>query len=541
MGGAEKLALTLGACQLRMGHEVLMGFLFGGGPILEQAKDEAVPTRIYGFRNAFDIFAVRSFWKDIRQYDPDVIHCHMPSVGSFLSLRFRKKALIVVHEHGGTVFGMTNWRNRINGAIIRKLQGKMDGFIAVSEITKDAMVKKLSILPNRIVVIPNGIDLSEFRRDVDRKALRAGLGIDDRTFVCGTVGRLTEGKDIETFLRVAASVRNRLSGARFLIAGDGPCKEELEREAVKLGLGKSISFLGTRRDVPQLLAALDVFVLTSRHESFGIVIIEAMARGLPVVAFRTGGISEVIVGGSGIMVGLGEIGQMADKVVDIARDEGKRITLSRAALDRAQEFDISRIALRIQGLYEEMCYKRLGEFQSIKQGAPARPVSLLSKPKQVLSIIHSTHASLSAFQSAGLLDRHRSLLQEYSRHFDVHVYSSDTKDFSAYLGVQHKPMPWLPNRFGWKHLCFYLWLVIKAPGMRGVIRVIGSNIPTLAAVKLLSRCPMMVTYQWDYSGQTMKNERRGLKYWLAPLLERAALMPAVSSSCHCSMAGREGA
>lgn len=144
----------------------------------------------------------------------------------------------------------------------------------------------------------------------------------------------------------------------------------------------------------------------------------------------------------------------------------------------------------------------------------------------ILTIIQSTHASLEGFQQSGLLDRHRRLLAEYSTAFHVVLYTSDSVDYSGYLGVEHRPVPLLPENFGWRHLAFYLWLVWKAPRMKGVIKVFGSNIPTLPLVKLLSRRPMIVTYQWDYAAQTQANEKSNIKYWLAPALEKLAIIPA---------------
>jgi len=148
----------------------------------------------------------------------------------------------------------------------------------------------------------------------------------------------------------------------------------------------------------------------------------------------------------------------------------------------------------------------------------------MSRP--TLTIIQSTHASLDGFKLNGLLERHRRLLKEYSKTFRVVLYTSDTTDYSAELDVEHHPVPWLPRSFGWRHLMFYLWLIWRSLQMKGVIKVFGSNIPTLPLMKLLSRCPMMVTYQWDYAEVTRKNERTRLKYWLAPILEMLALRPA---------------
>jgi len=153
-------------------------------------------------------------------------------------------------------------------------------------------------------------------------------------------------------------------------------------------------------------------------------------------------------------------------------------------------------------------------------------VNSVANGRLVLTIIQSTHASLGGFKETGLFERHVRLLQEYAKTFDVVVYSSDSIDYSIELGVTHKPVPWLPKAFGWRHLIYYLWLVWQAPHMRGVIKVVGSSIPTLFFVKWLSRCPMMVTYQLNYAEAMRGSERNPVKRLLGPLLERLALTPA---------------
>ena len=151
------------------------------------------------------------------------------------------------------------------------------------------------------------------------------------------------------------------------------------------------------------------------------------------------------------------------------------------------------------------------------QGSTVRPT---------LIIILSTGYSLEASANAGHFGRTRRLVQEYARSFNVVVFSCDAIDFSNELGVEHKPVPWLPKAFGWHHLVFWLWLLCNAGIMRGIVKVIGSNIPVLPLVKHLSGSPLAVTYEWDYARQTRMNEKRGIKYWLAPILERYALRSA---------------
>lgn len=153
-------------------------------------------------------------------------------------------------------------------------------------------------------------------------------------------------------------------------------------------------------------------------------------------------------------------------------------------------------------------------------------IQLIQNKLPRLTIIQSTHASLSGLQKSGLLERHKTLLNEYSQHFNISLYTCDDVDYSEYLNVEHFPVPRLSKTYGLKQLIFYFWIVTQAPRMSNLIKVFGSNIPTLSLVKWISKSRLIVTYQWDYAEQTKQNERKGIKFWLAPLLEKLALKPA---------------
>lgn len=147
--------------------------------------------------------------------------------------------------------------------------------------------------------------------------------------------------------------------------------------------------------------------------------------------------------------------------------------------------------------------------------------------RPVLTIIQVTHASLGGFERTGLLDRHRRLLAAYAAVFDVVVHTSDRCDYSARIGVPHRPFRWLPRVPGLLHLAFYLGLVWRAPGMRGVIKVIGSNIPTLPLIRRLARRPMAVTYQYDYAANAAaESGARSPRALLARVMEGLALRAA---------------
>lgn len=151
----------------------------------------------------------------------------------------------------------------------------------------------------------------------------------------------------------------------------------------------------------------------------------------------------------------------------------------------------------------------------------------LKVPGPRLAVIQSSHASLGGLRTSGLLDRHARTLRAYRRYFDVTVYSMDTEDFSEALGVPHVPAPWLPRTRGLRHVVFWAWLMLRARSMGNLVKVFGSNTPTLWIVKLLSRSTLVVTYQYDYADYRVREHGAySLQASVARLLVGLSLWPA---------------
>jgi glycosyltransferase involved in cell wall biosynthesis len=186
--------------------------------------------------------------------------------------------------------------------VLRAAFASTERVIAVAQAVADSATRT-GIVPDptrRLVVIPNGVDVSRFAPDAlrpDRASTRAALGLFPDAPVALCVARLSPEKDVANFLRAAARVRAErdLSHARFLVAGDGPLRADLARQADDLGLVAQATLLGARPDIPALLSAADLLCLPSREEGLSLAALEAMAAGLPVVATRVGGLPEAIV------------------------------------------------------------------------------------------------------------------------------------------------------------------------------------------------------------------------------------------------------
>lgn len=199
-----------------------------------------------------------------------------------LAARIAKRPVVVNSWHGiGSLV-----QDRRLARIYRSMLPLTDRLVAVSDHTRTWLEQHLPASP-AITTIRNGIRLEPFRTN----AARPG---NVRPIVrFGTVGRMVPIKNQKMLLTAFANIYTRFRSAELHIAGDGPLRQELQDTAKSLNLNGSVHFHGELCDVPKFLAGLDVFVLSSRSEALPLVILEAMAAGLPIVATRVGGIPEV--------------------------------------------------------------------------------------------------------------------------------------------------------------------------------------------------------------------------------------------------------
>ncbi|MGH7194844.1 MAG: glycosyltransferase, partial [Candidatus Saccharimonadales bacterium] len=214
----------------------------------------------------------------------------------------------------------TGWPDGIS-RLNRLLTPLTDAFIAVAEPHARYLIEREKLPPRRVRVVLNGIDTERFRPRPADAALRASLGIPSDAPLAGIVARLSREKNHEMFLDVARLVRQRAPKAHFLIIGEGIDRERLEQLARDLDVADCVSFLGNRSDVPELLAMIDVFLLTSHIEASPVSVLEALATGKPVVATRVGSVSETVADGKvGYLVEPGDAAHMAERTVELFAD-----------------------------------------------------------------------------------------------------------------------------------------------------------------------------------------------------------------------------
>jgi sugar transferase (PEP-CTERM/EpsH1 system associated) len=297
----------------------------------------------------------------LRHARPAIVHTR--NIGTLDAVFVARLAGVRVRVHGEHGWDMHDLQGRSRKyRFLRRICAPfVQRFVAVSADLAQWLHESTGIARGRITHIVNGVDCERFQpRSQDRSNLTSGLDIPADAIVVGTVGRLEAVKGHEQLLRAWPLVERRLAAAgraaRLLIVGDGSLRNTLEALARELGIAERVIFTGMRTDIPQLLQAMDVFVLPSLNEGISNTLLEAMACGVPVVANRVGGNPELIDDRvTGLLVDAGDNQRMAEAIATLVLDDKLRATMAAAARQRAvAEFSLETMVQRYDDLYREV-------------------------------------------------------------------------------------------------------------------------------------------------------------------------------------------
>lgn len=298
-----------------------------------------------------------NFWRLMHRGRYDILHFHL--FGSNLCA----KPLAILAGHPAIIV-----HDQCNDASREKkpLLLAADAFwnrsshrvIAVSESTRRYLLDREDLSEDLVTMIPNGIDAEEFHppSEGERDDARNAWGIPPDAFVIGGVGRLVRQKNFSRFLDVAAGVLSLHSSAFFVIAGTGPQEEELKAKAEALGIAGRVRFLGHVTDRLSLYHAFDTLLMTSDFEGTPMVLLEAMACGLPVVASSVDGIAEVCTNNrDALLVTPGDTACFVTALGRVMKEAALREELGRNARGTILErYEIRNLVARIEGIYEEV-------------------------------------------------------------------------------------------------------------------------------------------------------------------------------------------
>ncbi|HWQ93951.1 MAG TPA: GT4 family glycosyltransferase PelF [Gammaproteobacteria bacterium] len=261
------------------------------GSLAERLTSQGTSVALVRRKPGVDLGYILRLARCLRQSGANILHLHNPTAFFYGTLagKLARIPCIVYTEHGRD-FSLSRKVRLAN----RVLSTMVDKVVAVAEFGKRYLVAEEGVSPARVVTIHNGIDGQRFGPHYDRDAVRASLGLAGGQPVVGIVARLDAIKNHAGLLRAMQCVAAELPSAVLLVVGDGPLRCDLESLAAGLGLGTVVRFLGARHDVPELLSAMDLFVLSSHSEGLSLTLVEASAAGRPIVATDVGGNAEVV-------------------------------------------------------------------------------------------------------------------------------------------------------------------------------------------------------------------------------------------------------
>lgn len=358
VGGLERVVLRLLSRLDRSRWTPVVVALDEPGALAGGLGRLGIPLRVMGRGAGLDADLAVRLSALLRQEGARLVHTHNTAAHLYGSIaahlargRDEGRGPRVVHTKHGR-----NQPDLPRHVLVNRLASALsDRIVAVSNDAATVALEIERVRRDKVVTIGNGVDTQEYRPAADAASARAALGTPAGGFHVGCVARLAAIKDHRTLLEAFARLRSARPDAHLTLVGDGPERAALEERAARLGVGGAVTFAGVQANVAPLLAAFDVFALSSLSEGISLTLLEAASAGLAVVATRVGGNGEVVVDGeTGLLVPPADPAALAEALAAIAARP------DRAAMGRAgrtlveRQFSVERMARAYATLYAEV-------------------------------------------------------------------------------------------------------------------------------------------------------------------------------------------
>ena len=364
-GGAERLVLNLTKELEDKGHEVKIFALHDDNLYTSlNSKTEVLitPARVSYSLLGTDTSDTAIFDQAVEDFDPQIIHSHLIEAEFISRHKPYEKAVYISHWHGCPEMlrkqplsaflkkdTWWNWNSKRN--LIRGYRLCNNHFLCISEFMKAFVVEEMDADPKDCTIISNAVDTDLFSPKPIEK--------DDSVFHLIAVGKLNYNKNQQFLVRVIAELNKKGIEADLTLLGSGAEEPKLKNLASELGIAERIHYPGTVDNPEEFLNKADVLVHASHYEAFGLVLLEAMACGKPVVCFNDGGPAEVAVDGlNGFVIKRDDLEGFAHAVEKLAKNEDLYSELSKNALEFSQKYGLEQYAEKVLALYDRLLSER---------------------------------------------------------------------------------------------------------------------------------------------------------------------------------------
>jgi len=368
-GGMEVSVINLCRGLKELGHQVFV-FTASTSGFQDSLKDNVFRCKaIHLYYKGIDFYCpvvpFSDFKSSVKSLKLDIVHTHQPVLMGQEGFRYaqtHKIPAVTTHHirysdylfyslYVPKIFEKI-YSYSIKKIIIERIS-KYDRIIVPSKSIKDSLLPYK--IKKRIDVIPNGIDIERFSNISGRDEIRKTYGINDNSILLLLVSRLTPQKNIEFLLRSFAKITSFLPNVYFMIVGGGE-QDDLEKLAKSLGIYKKITFAGSQppEKIPRYYQAADIFIFSSLSETQGLVMVEAMAAGLPVVAIKASGVQEVVKNNKSGILTDNSLKKFTQAIERLIRDVDLRKKMSICAKQEAQKYSIEETTKKFEKMYREV-------------------------------------------------------------------------------------------------------------------------------------------------------------------------------------------
>lgn len=325
-----------------------------GSPLLKKAQETGLPVLPLKIRSEFDVRAAFRLAGFMKRQKCRLVHfhdAHSAAVGS-MAASLAKVPLRIISRRVDFPLGR-NFLSR------RKYTKNVDAVVAVSQGVRKVLIEG-GVDSKNVKVIPDGVDFAPFEKSGSSVYLRRELGFASDDYLVGIVAHLADHKGHKYLIQATKILKERAPKIKVVIVGEGPLRLELNRRVEESHVEDMVFFLGFRKDVPQILASLDLFVLSSYLEGMGSSLLDAMACRLPVVATQAGGIPEVVIQEeTGLLVPPRNPQALAAAILRVYNDKTLAARLGEKGYDVVhQKFSAEAMAERMIQLYKEIAHKK---------------------------------------------------------------------------------------------------------------------------------------------------------------------------------------
>lgn len=365
VGGAEQILLTIIKAIDKAQYKVTVCLLRSSDVLEDELKGLGIPVFVLNFAGKWDIVSIFRLAGFMRQEKIDIVHSSLYISNTYgrIAAILARVPIIITWMHGlVSSIRVPNRQHKIDKILARFT----DCIVACSEIVKESIIDKESIPAYKIRVVHNCVDLAQFDASFDASMIRRQLGIGMDEILIGNVAALdNEQKGQEYLIKAMPEIIKIYPKAKLLLVGEGPSKTFIVQLADSLNITDKVILTGFRRDIPEIMNALDIYVSPSSCEALSISILEAMASKKPVVATHVGDTPALVIENeTGYMVPPKDANSIASVVISMLANREKMRQMGKAGFKRVKaRFTSELIIKEIEALYKEFLWKIHPRFQ----------------------------------------------------------------------------------------------------------------------------------------------------------------------------------